>query len=176
MPVEVDYKEFLAKRFDIVIRFHFLAQSKGVDTARLIYESKKYKFLNPILERSKLFESKDKHTWEYVGRKVKNDPHWLRHCPYMVDKTGLGFSVKRFLMSIKYWRPLYWMSVDCPMDKDKKNFYKWKKETYETRLTEKQFKMFEMSEMTLLIFMSHMKYFSSETKMGYMKHGTIILY
>ena len=178
----ISHSEFLSKRFDIVIRFHFLKETWfNVDDATALYTSIEYKFLEEILERSKLFESKNKHTWNYVDEQIKKDRHWLRGVPYVLTTMGVGLAVKRFLMAIKYGAPLFWFVTDyCPekANPENKKFYneKWLKRTYIENLMKKHMDRFEKAQECLEHLMNWYSFFSEKTLIGRLKNETIELY
>ena len=111
----IDYDQFCSKRFDIVLRFHLLLESEfNVANADILFESDKYKFLkfaikkvNPRLIRKGVFDYKK---WVYVENAVAKRRYWLAANPYLVNSnTNYGSSVKRFLLSIKYQKNMFWI-------------------------------------------------------------------
>ncbi len=174
----IDHEKFIEQRYDILIRFYFLELAGfDVEKAKEIYESEEYGFLEPVLERLKIFDSNKKKTWKYIDAQVSKDVEWMKRFPYLVTMGGCGLSVKRFLLSTRYWGvKLYWMQIDHHMDMDKVGFYKWNRDTYKDVLTRQQFNLFRDKERTLLMVMREGDYFSEKTKVGHLKNGTIVLY
>ena len=173
---KVNHLTFLSERYDILIRYHFLSLAYfDVEEANELYHSKEYDFLDPILENTKLFGEANKHTWDHVDSMIV--AQGTKQFPYMVTGDGIGMGgVKRFLLSIKRGVPLHWIATDSHPDKEKSEFYKWKKKTYAKRLTTKQILKFGLAEVQLIYMMDWLRFFSKETMMGYYKHGTLTLY
>lgn len=184
----VDYKEFLRKRFDLVIRYHLLDEAGfNIADARELALSRKYGFLAeasgeiikkdmfafPVVDKKMksalrtygfsigktvIFYLFSPRKYKWLEKTISEDPEWMKECPHLVDEYAQGASNKRFLLALKYDHPLYWAIERRKIPRPCRAI--WKKEEYEGRLSKEQFEIFLRTKQKMIDHMKKLLFFS----------------
>ena len=183
----IDYNKFLSIRFDLVIRYYFLekANFNAIEAKKLVLSSR-YKFLRLVFKELLIRDIKTKPgiakknklvnihdygeyvsqqlfhmpNWNWIEKNMNND--WIKKNPYLVKIDGLGCSVKRFLISLKYGKNLYWEFKK----KGKTLLSLWDENLHKELLTSDQFKKIMKSKKNMMNKMAILDFFSDETYVG----------
>jgi len=185
----VNYKDFLAKRFDLVIRYHILrevdfdfdkAKDRIINSEKYVSLRRAYKTLAlPITHDMKigrlwkrfhdridlymahnLFFVKNYH---WIEQAVETD-HWCRAEPYGVRDDGGGVPTKRFLVALKLNKPLYWQQggwINSFKPVPRPTCFK---ENYKRLLLSKMFTMFEDTQKDMMEHMKRLHFFTEKFK------------
>lgn len=186
--IVIDYDIFLAKRFDLLIRYHLLSEAEfNVAKATELAMSKKYAFLRKVSEKLIKKDMKDfpvvakkmkksmetypfpigemvlfylfshrKYRW--LENRIKKNPAWMKKCPYPVNEYCQSGANKRFLLALKYDRPLYWEREKLKVPRPSRAI--WREKEYKKYLTPEQFEMFMNTKIKLCEHMNRLSFFS----------------
>jgi len=180
----IDYYKFLSTRFDLVIRYYFLEKAK-FNTEKALNLSKNDNILKEVFNKlliidiktnpwsaKKIKKSKLSYgdhvanqlfyipNWLWIEKNIKSD--WFISNPYPVKIDGLGCSVKRFMITLKYGQTLYW-----EFKKDGKTLLAlWKEELYKELLDSNKWKEIMKSKNNMIDRMLYLKFFSNNTYVG----------
>jgi hypothetical protein len=180
MPT-IEYKKFLHNRFDFVVRYFLLEQSDfDVRKAQQLWEvkvekgepvvienaSSDYNYLDKMLKGKLFFDQLQ--NWDHIDRKLKKSNDWLMYNPYIITTHGIGISLKRFLIAIKYKRLLYWIATDAYNDKynSRVTYAPWHEDLYDDHLTKKEIAPFKEAKFRLMARMTKLNFFCEDTKIG----------
>ncbi len=163
--MELNIINFCEKRFDIVIRYHFLRQCNfEVHKASDLFNNDKYDFLrdvfrqvNPRLLKKGVFDPK---RWSYVETAIARNQNWLKANPYRLNSTNYGYNAKRLLMAIKYENFLYWYIDDSRAEKEG-----FLKDDYVRRLPDSFIEELKQSELHFVQTVNRLGIFSESTRL-----------
>ncbi len=184
----IDYKGFLAKRYDLVVKYHLITDAGwSFEKARgLIIESEEYAFMYDLYRKlwpvlSKKFDSRLKEKYghdtglalahnqfllknfKWIERAVRKGD-WLRERPYGLRLNNEGIPSKRFLVTLKYDKKLWWCQEPF-LDGYKASYGPTRdRNNYEAFLTSEQFAMFEAAKFRLMKHMGRLRFFFEETR------------
>jgi len=180
----INYKKFLSTRFDLVIRYYFLEKVnfdvikakelamsdnilKNVFDKLLTIDVKTNPHAAKKMKLSKL--SYGNHVanqlfympnWLWIEENISNK--WIKNNPYLVKIDGLGMSVKRFMISLKYGYNIYW-----EFKKGGKTLLSlWREELYKELLEPNKWKEIIKSKNNMIDKMLYLDFFSKNTYVG----------
>lgn len=183
----INYKKFLSTRFDLVIRYYFLEKSNFVAIkAKKLALSREYNWLRVVFKKLLIIDVKtNSHSarkvrkltnpsygihvaerlfsmtgWSWIEENISNN--WMKTCPYPIEINGLGMSAKRFMISLKYDKKLYWMFTRM----GKNMLALWDENLYKELLTSSQFEGIIKSKNNMMDKMARLNFFSDETYVG----------
>lgn len=152
----VDYDKFFEKRFDIVLRYYILEESNW-DIPKSEIMSKngfiKYAFQKMPLGSKILF---NKTSYEWISKNLTDI--WLKENPYIIYGSNNGTSVKRFLITIKNKKELWWKIEN----KNVKNKLWWEKSRWMKILESKDYNKLIESENKLIKIMKDNNFFHKD--------------
>lgn len=186
----VNHKKFLSKRFDLVIRWYFLEKT-GFDAeeAKLLAGSSQYVHLRAIFTMLLKQDTKIPHilnkvrktkepvhmygylvarqlfflpNWHWIERQMEEGDGWIGDNPYPIRFDGLGLSVKRFVLALKYKRNLYWEIKK----KGKAPLQLWNQHKYRKMMKSHEYDKIKEAEHRMLIRMKELNFFSDEFYRG----------
>jgi len=162
----VDYKEFFQIRFDLVIRYYILEEFDW-DLSKAFKESEE--FIENIVKQmpidgKKLFKNskklfKKEKSYEWMSNNLKDNDTWLSKNPYIICEQNFGSSVKRFLMTIKHKKNLWWQKEIRTKIKNKAY---WQKETWKEILKPEEFDKLIKTENRLIKYMTDNNFFDEK--------------
>lgn len=190
--IVVDHEKFLSTRFDLVIRWYFLEkagfdiQRAGVLTGGEQYDDLRNAFAtlltidvteglyvaDKVRRASVKPHEYGRHVagklflpiknWSWIGERMIEGEKWIRKNPYSVRVNGLGLSVKRFMLSLKHKRRLYWEF----QEKGKASLSLWKQFLHKQLLNSNIYAEIEKAERRMVVRMKELEFFSAGTYMG----------
>ena len=190
----IDYEEFLHRRFDMLIRYHllykvdfnvaratelvlsreynFLARASGeiikqdIDNLPVVAKKmeKAMRMYNSPIGEVVVFYLFSQRKYSWLEKTIKKNPAWMKKCPYPVNEYGQSGSIKRFLVALKYNRPLYWELEERKVPRPSRAI--WREEEYEKLFSLKQYKKFLTTKKILLEHMKKLFFFSERFKVG----------
>lgn len=162
----VDYKEFLKKRFDLVVRYYILEKANWnlLKVEKILkngFIKEEFKQMSP--GSKKLFNKNDAYKW--IDDTLKNNNTWLKENPYIIYGINNGTSVKRFLMAIKHKKKLWWQIENGSI----KNKIYWQKEKWKEILKLEEFNILLEAENKLIKYMTDNNFFDKKYLIGKIK-------
>jgi len=98
--------------------------------------------------------------WSWIENNISNE--WMKNNPYLVRINGVGCSVKRFLISLKTDRKLYWIFTR----KGKNMLSLWDEKLYEESVEPVEWIKIIKSKNRMMNKMLKLNFFSDDTYVG----------
>ena len=99
--------------------------------------------------------------WSWIEGRMAKDDGWIRENPYLVMRSGLGTSVKRLLLALKYGRTLYWQYGGS-----KTRRRSWEESEYEKLLGLNEYSEIRDAKSRMMDRMGELGFFSVDTYVG----------
>lgn len=182
----INYEKFLSTRFDLVIRYYFLEQTNfNAGKAKKLALTGKYNALRVVFDKLLTIDVKTKPhvakkagltkltygkhvanqlfymtNWSWIEANISDE--WNKNNPYLVKMNGLGCSVKRFMISLKYNKKLYWIFTR----KGKNLLSLWDEHLYKKLIEPTEWKKIMKSKNRMMNKMLKLNFFSDDTYVG----------
>lgn len=102
--------------------------------------------------------------WSWIEGQIQipNGEKWFRENPYPVKVDGLGLAVKRFILTLKYRKRLYWEFKG----EGKTPLSLWKQHKYKKWLEMRRYSEIEEASHRMVSRMKKLEFFSTDTYVG----------
>lgn len=193
----INYNKFFKNRFDLVIRYYiFKRVNFGIDESYLDAISNKYDDIKRVsglllkrdMKNPRIYK-KTKHVnkiqygyhvmeklflpWNlfWIEKQIITSEKWIKDNPYPIKINGLGMAQKRFILTLKHNKSLYWYFEEKD---DYEVLALWNENNYKKLLKDKTWNKLKKSKNKMIDKMTILNFFSKNTYVGdkklYEKH------